>query len=180
MPQPAAAGLPPRPAAPAAAALPPQPGSAAETVLGLATQAAARQDSVAPLLVNLAALPARMATLPRPVAEAALRLLGARVALDRGPPDAETLKQAVLRSGVFLEALSRPGAPQAPQPGDTKAALVALRDALGAWLGPELEPAAPATRRPPPPTRGAPPRGLRASRRPCRTALRPGNRAAPC
>ena len=155
-----AAALPPRPAAPPPAALPPRPGSAAEAMLGQATQAAARQDSVLPLLANLASLSGRMAELPRPVAEAALRLLGARIGLDRGAPDAETLKQAVLRSGIFLEALSRPGATQAPQPGDAKAALMALRHALEAWLGPELAPVAPVTRRPPPPTRGAQPRGL--------------------
>ena len=159
MPQVPAARL---PLAPTPAPLPPpQPGSAVETMLGQATQAAARQDSVAPLLANLAALSGRMAALPPPVAEAAMRLLGARISLDRGAPDGETLKQSVLRSGVFLDAMSKPGAPQPPQPGDTKAALLALRTALNAWLGPELAPVAPVARRPPPPTRGAQPHGVK-------------------
>jgi len=162
------AAAPVAPAAPAAAratapfpvAPAPRPpsGLAAQAVLNQATQAAARQDSVLPLLQNLAALQGQIAEMPRPVAEAAMRLLAGRINLDRGVPDAAALKQAVTRSGVFLEALSKAGL--APQ-GDAKAALLALRDTLGAWLGEEVAPVNPVTRRPPPPTRGAQPRGVR-------------------
>lgn len=163
-PQPPAQGAVARPAAMPISAPPagrPPTGAVAQAVLAQATQAAAGQDSVAPLLQNLAALQGRMAALPPPVAEAAMRLLNSRINLTRGVPGGETLKQAVLRSGVFLEALSKPGAAQPPAQGDTRAALMALRNALSAWLGPEVSAVSPVTRRPPPPTRGAQPRGLR-------------------
>ena len=130
--------------------------------LGQATQAAARQDSMAPLLQNLSALQARSGEFPRPVMEAAMRLLGARIVLDRGAPGGEALKQAVLRSGIFLEAMARPQAGKALPQGDIKAALLQLRGALTAWLGGEVAPVPPVTRRPEPPFRGAQPRGHRA------------------
>jgi len=140
---------------------PPPAGSVAEANLNQATQAAARQDSMAPLLQNLSALQGRIGEFPRPVVEAALRLLAGRINLDRAAPTGEGLKQAVLRSGIFLEALGRPAMAQSPPQGDAKAALLALRGALTAWLGQDLAPVAPVARRPQPPTRGAQPRGLR-------------------
>lgn len=127
--------------------------------LSQATQAAARQDSLAPLLQNLSALHSRLGELPRPAMEAALRLLGNRISADRGAPDGATLKQAVQRSGIFLEAAARPAAAQAAPPADTKAALLQLRGALTAWLGEAVAPVPPVTARPQPPTRGAQPRG---------------------
>ena len=153
-----------RPAAlpvPALPSLRPPTGAGAQAMLAQATQAAARQDSIAPLLQNLAALSGRMTALPPPTAEAAMRLLSGRINLNRSLPSGGTLRDAVLRSGVFTEALGNPGAPPPPAPGDAKAALQALRNALSAWLGPEVQAADPVTRRPPPPTRGAQPRGLR-------------------
>ncbi|MDP1732147.1 MAG: flagellar hook-length control protein FliK [Devosia sp.] len=160
-PQPAKAAVPaPDMARPVPSARAPS-GSVAQAILSQATQAAARQDSMAPLLQNLAALQGRMSALPQPAAAAAMRLLAGRISLDRGPPSGAELKQAVLRSGVFLEAMARPGAAQSPPQGDIKSALLQLRALLGAWLGGEVAPVAPVTRRPPPPTRGAPPRGLR-------------------
>lgn len=140
---------------------PPPAGSVAQAHLDQATQAAARQDSMAPLLQNLSALQGRIGELPRPVVAAALRLLGGRINLDRGALSGEGLQQAVLRSGIFLEALAKPALAQSPPQGDAKAALLQLRGALTAWLGEDVAPVPPVARRPQPPTRGAQPRGLR-------------------
>jgi hypothetical protein len=128
----------------------PQPGSVAQAVLSVATQAAANQQSAAPLLQDLAV---RLPGLPTPVAEAARRVLAGRITLDRGGPSAETIKQAVLRSGVLLDPPARPGAPP-----DAKQALTQLRSALMNWLGGDIAAVPPVVRRPPPPTRGAAPR----------------------
>lgn len=133
----------PVPAAPAS-------GSAAQLVSAATTQAAAQQQSQAPLLQALAV---RLPQLPPAVAEAAARLLAGRVNLDRGAPTAETLKQAVLRSGVFLDAPLKPGTPP-----DTRQALQQLRTALFGWLGADVEPVPSVERRPPPPARGDVPR----------------------
>lgn len=122
---------------------------------------AAQQDSIAPLLQNLSVIHNRAGELPRPVTEAALRLLAGRLDLDRGGPTGEGLRRAVLRSGIFLEALAKPAAGQRPLPGDSKAALLQLRGALTAWLGEGIAPVAPVTRRPQPPARGAQPRAER-------------------
>lgn len=130
---------------------PPAPGSPAQAVLTVATQAAARQQSAAPLLQALAA---RLPDLPPPVAQAALRVLAGRINLDRGAPPAETIKQAVLRSGVFLGPPAKLGAPP-----DAKTALTQLRGALLGWLGEDIAAVAPILRRPPPPARGHAPRG---------------------
>lgn len=137
---------------PAAATPAPAPGSPAQLVMAAATQAAAQQQSPAPLMQALAV---RLPHLPAPVAEAATRVLANRVSLDRGAPTGDALKQAVLRSGVFLDAPVKTGA----QP-DLRQALTQLRGTLMAWLGDEIAPVAPVIRRPsPPPTRGAMPRG---------------------
>lgn len=133
----------PVPAAPAS-------GSAAQLVSAATTQAAAQQQSQAPLLQALAV---RLPQLPPAVAEAAARLLAGRVSLDRGAPTAEVLKQAVLRSGVFLDAPLKPGTPP-----DTRQALQQLRTALLGWLGADVEPVPSVERRPPPPARGDVPR----------------------
>lgn len=119
-------------------------------------QAAARQDSVLPLLQNLAALSARATALPAPVAEAATRLLALRMPLDRGAPGADTLRQAVTRAGV----LSAPaGAGATP---NVKSALLQLRAGLLTMLGDgEIAAVAPVARRAAPPMRNALPRGLK-------------------
>lgn len=167
-PQAGSAALPPPGAPPAAAA---SPGPAATTLakpavtapslslpLTQPAQAAARQDSMAPLLQNLGALQGRLASFPQPVAEAAMRLLAARIPLDRGAPNAQTLKQAVMRAGVFAQ----PG-PGTTQAVDVKSALLQLRAGLLSFLGSgEIAPVAPVSRRPPPPLRDAQPRGHRA------------------
>jgi hypothetical protein len=120
-------------------------------------QAAARQDSIAPLLQNLGALQGKLSSMPQPVAEAAMRLLAARLPLDRGAPNAQMLKAAVEGAGV----LASPA--RAVAGGDVRGALMQLRAGLLAMLGGgEIAPVAPVARRPPPPLRDAQPRAVRA------------------
>jgi hypothetical protein len=142
----------PSPAMAAASPPPPAPGSPAQLVMAATTQAAAQQQSPAPLMQ---ALTASLPHLPTPVAEAAARVLATRISLDRGGPTGDALKQAVLKSGVFLDAPAKANA--AP---DLRQALGQLRGALLAWLGDDIAPVAAVARRPsPPPTRGSMPRG---------------------
>lgn len=129
----------------------PVPGSPAQALLAATTQAAAQQQSPAPLLQALAvALP----QLPKPVAEAAARVLAGRINLDRGAPTGDALKQAVLKSGIFVDTPAKTGSPP-----DLRQALTQLRGTLLAWLGDDIAPVAAVARRPPPPARGAVPRG---------------------
>jgi hypothetical protein len=116
-------------------------------------QAAARQDSTAPLLARLAAIVAAAApALPRPLLEVAQRLLANRVDLNRAVPDGKALEAAVLRAGVLLAPLTR------QTPGDNRAALLALRSGLAGLMGSDgTAPVAP-VERPAPPIRGEPPR----------------------
>jgi hypothetical protein len=119
-------------------------------ILADPVQAAARQDSVLPLMARLATLAApTAAALPRPALEAMAMLLGTRLDLNRAPPDGNTLRDAVLRTGIITEAGTR-------TPTDAKSALLQLRSALSGFLGGEVEAIAPVTRRPPPPLRGEP------------------------
>jgi hypothetical protein len=113
-------------------------------------QAAARQDSVLPLIARLAALSSpTVAALPRPALEAIARVLAARLDLNRAPPDGKAIRDAVLRAGIVTEPGSR-------APADAKSALLQLRSALSGFLGGEVEAVAPVTRRPPPPLKGEP------------------------
>ncbi len=124
--------------------------------LAAPAQAAARQDSAAPLLARLAAIvTAAVPGLPRPLLEAAQKVLSSRVDLNRTVPDGKALETAVLRSGVLLASSTR------QTPGDSRAALLTLRSGLAGLLGSEATaPVAPVTRvtRPAPPLRGEPPR----------------------
>ncbi len=132
----------------------PAPAPAPAPVLSLAdpAQAAARQDSVAPLLAKLATIVTAAApTLPRPVIEVAQKLLANRVDLNRGAPDAKALEAAVLKSGVPLTPPSREA------PADSRSALLALRSALIAFAGSDAAPIDP-VERPAPPLKGEPPR----------------------
>lgn len=116
-------------------------------------QAAARQDSAAPLLARLATIVTAAApSLPRPVIEMALKLLAHRVDLNRAPPDAKALESAVLKAGVLLTPLTREPA------ADSKSALLALRSALLAVLGGDTATPGTTTERPAPPIKGEPPR----------------------
>lgn len=121
-------------------------------------QAAARQDSIAPLLQNLSVLQ-RIGEMPKPVVEAAMRLLAQRLPLERGAPSGEAIRQAITRSGVFLEPPAKLGAQQV----NVRSALLQLRAGLlGLLGGGELAAVAPVTRRPPPPLHDAQPRAIRA------------------
>ncbi|MDB5538687.1 MAG: hypothetical protein JWQ89_414, partial [Devosia sp.] len=113
-------------------------------------QAAARQDSLAPLLARLTNLGPAVA-LPRPVLEAIVRFLAGRLDLNRAPPDGRSIRDAVLRAGVIAEPGARP-------PADARSALLHLRSALSGFLGGEVQAVPPVTRRPPPPLKGEPAR----------------------
>lgn len=153
---------PPPPLAPiaqppaAAAAAAPRPATPPPTsppltqILADPVQAAARQDSVLPLIARLATLAApTAAALPRPALEAIAMLLSTRLDLNRAPPDGKAIRDAVLRAGVITE-------PGTRTPTDAKSALLQLRSALSGFLGGEVEAIAPVTRRPPPPLKGEP------------------------
>jgi hypothetical protein len=125
--------------------------------------AAARQGGLAPLLADLEQA-VNGGALPALVATAAARVLDLR------PPlaglDAASLRQALARSGLFLEAglaapLSSSSAADIAGGFDLKAALLVLRQMLRSWFDGEPAPGsaslpAPASA-PPPPYRGAPP-----------------------
>ena len=101
---------------------------------GMIRSAVADQDSVAPLLTGLErALASGSTPLPEGLRQAVEQLLGFRLPANPAP-SGEALRQAILKSGVFLEAnLARGAAPGAG--GDMKAALLALQTGLRAWLG---------------------------------------------
>jgi len=147
------------PASVAQAAGPPT--SPATASLAEAVQvAASRQGSLAPLLADLEQA-AKTEALPLPVAAAAARLLDLRLPV--AGLDTAALRQALARTGIFLEAaLATAAAPGAAPTasGDMKAAMLVLRQMLRAWL--DAEPALPSSHAapssaPPPPYRGAPP-----------------------
>src|SRR5579871_2121833 len=121
-------------------AQPSNPAAAAQAAIATAVQSsAARQGSLAPLLAD-AGVAAIVPTLPEPVRQAAERLLALQPMLDE-TISADGLKQAVNRSGLFLEAhLASDGmqaaanGAAAPPADDVKAALIVLRNVLKTWL----------------------------------------------
>lgn len=116
-------------------------------------QAAARQDSAAPLLARLAAIVTAAApSVPRPVLEAAQKLLANRIDLNRTLPDGKSLEAAVLKAGVLL------APPTREAPADSKSALLALRSTLLAFLGDDASAPAATAARAAPPIKGEPPR----------------------
>jgi len=98
------------------------------------------------------ALAVALPALPKQVADAAGKVLATRVVLDRGAPTGDGLRQAVLSSGVFVDA------PKAAGQDDIRHALTQLRGTLLSWLGDDIAPVAAVSRRPAPPARGAVPR----------------------
>jgi hypothetical protein len=138
--------------APATAAGQPPPVAPTPAIAAATAQAAGLQHSAGPLLDALAV---HLPRLPTPVAEAAARVLAGRLSLDRGTPSGEALKAAVLKAGVLVGPAGKPG-----EPPDLKSALTQLKSALLGFLGEDIEPITPVTRRPPPPARGAPPRAF--------------------
>jgi hypothetical protein len=141
----------------ASPALSPATGSLAEAV----QVAAARQGGLAPLFADLEQAVIAEA-LPASVAAAAARVIDLRLPFDG--LDAAGLRQALARSGLFLEAgiaaalVSRTAFSAGM---DLKAALLVLRQMLKAWSDAEPAPASAAAAvpagAPPPPYRGAPP-----------------------
>ncbi|HXW27715.1 MAG TPA: flagellar hook-length control protein FliK [Xanthobacteraceae bacterium] len=147
-----------------AAAVPPaaSPPLSADALAEAVQAAAARQGGLAPLLADLEQA-ANGGALSASVAAAAARVLDLRVPLDGLDPAA--LRQALARSGLFLEAglaaTLASGTAGAAGAMDLKAALLVLRQMAKAWFDVEGAPAptamaAPANA-PPPPYRGAPP-----------------------
>jgi hypothetical protein len=143
--------------------------------------AAARQSGLAPLFAELKTIVAAR-DVPVQVKQVAAQVLAAPVSLDKASGD--ILKQAISRSGLFLETrlAGEGGATPAIAAGDLKAALFSLKQALQGWLDalpPSLQaatkaeaalhaslPAPPAVPqqtqtdiKPPPPYRGAPTSG---------------------
>ncbi|MEZ5787335.1 MAG: flagellar hook-length control protein FliK [Xanthobacteraceae bacterium] len=110
--------------------------------------AAVTQSGLAPLLAD-AAVAASLRSLPEPVRQAVLKLLSFQLPSET-TVEAEQLRRAFARSGLFLEAnldhaAAKPSAGgAAPAPaGDLKAALVALRATLtGAGKSPQTQPPA--------------------------------------
>ena len=111
----------------------PVPANPQAALAQMVQQALPRQDSVVGLTTALGAAIGKFA-LPEPVAKAAQQVLAARVSLDGGQVSGDSLKTAVLKSGIFQEALLASGQGTLAA-GDTKSALLGLRQSLGAWLG---------------------------------------------
>jgi len=133
----------------AAQPAPPLPSPVRQAVDAARANAAGRQASLAPLFANLTEALASPA-LPAPIKAAIGQLLALQTALT-APLTAETIRQAVAQSGLFLEAHMREG--EADQP-DLKAALLTLQRALAAAPSADT----PRTTRPlatPPPIREA-------------------------
>jgi Flagellar hook-length control protein FliK len=147
---------------PQAASSPLSP-AAADALAEAMQIAAARQGGLAPLLADLEQA-VNGGALPASVAAAAGQVLDLRASLAR--LDAAALRQALARSGLFLEAglaasLSSGTAAGMASGVDLKAALLVLRQMLKSWFDGEPAPGpvglpVPASA-PPPPYRGAPP-----------------------
>jgi hypothetical protein len=159
------ADLPRSPAVPAPTAVvssvqppPPLPVSPQAALAQMLPEALSRQDSAGPLLTSLAAMVQKPGVFPEPVLRAALGVLAQRIIASDGKVQASQIEQAVVRSGVALEASLLQGTPESR---DTKAGLLALREALRKWLG--STPPAPFTgarEAAPPPIKGLPMRAL--------------------
>lgn len=142
--------------APVVATSTPIPSTPQAALSQMVQAALPRQDSIASLTVALTGLVGKVA-LPEPVMRAAQQVLARQVQLQGGKLDGQTLQAAVQRSGIFQEALLAKGGTPAPTAqADLKAGLLALRQTLTTWLGPQaaLTPAAQVA----PPIRGHVPR----------------------
>jgi hypothetical protein len=107
----------------------PSPRAVAGPLLG---SALGRQDSLAPLFANLGGLAQGSVALvlPKPLMTLVDQILAQRLPTAASKPlTAEALKDAVARSGLFLEARQAAGEAPTPQT-DLKAGLLALRDML--------------------------------------------------
>ena len=108
---------------------PPQrPNPIRQAVDAARADAAGRQAGSAPLFADLAEA-LRAPDLPAPIKAAIGQLLALRTPLT-GPITAETVRQALAQSGLFLEAHLLQAPPGEPPPQDLKAALLTLQRAL--------------------------------------------------
>ena len=106
---------------------------AAESIADAVQAAASRQGGLGPLLADLEQA-LKTEALPQPIAAVAARVLDARLPLDR--LGAEGLRQALARSGLFLEASlgASLASDAAPASGlDLKTVLLVLRQMLQTW-----------------------------------------------
>lgn len=144
------------PSAAAASVAAPVPMTPQAALTQMVQASVQRQDSAATLMTALSAIVGKVA-LPEQVMRAAQQVLAGRVSLDSSV-DGAKLQQAVLRSGVFLEAGLAKG--NAPVAGDMKGSLLALRQTLVNWLGQQP----PVSQAPivPPPLPGMQPRARQA------------------
>ncbi len=122
------------------------PGLPLSAAANMVLSAVGRQDGMSALFANLSALKQNGPRLPQTVEDATLRLLNARVDITGRPPNGQTLQQAIMRSGVFLEGLLANGkaaltgaGPQASAGGDLKSALLNLTSRLEQWLGKDAD-----------------------------------------
>ncbi len=100
-----------------------------------AADAAALQDSLAPLFANLGAV-AGSAGLPPKLQQAVMQVLAQQTSLDQNLTGSD-VQNAFQKSGILLEAsLASGSVPQASGVPDLKAALIVLRQTLVASLGP--------------------------------------------
>jgi hypothetical protein len=129
-------------------------GNTREALGGLVRDWSMRQSSSAPLLSALAS-PAVRSALPQPVLLAAEQLGALQLPLAAGGIGGAALRNAILSSGIFREAMLASGTSPSPQ-GDVKSALLALRQSLVSWIGKQQPAAVVAVAAPP--VRGAPPR----------------------
>lgn len=134
----------------------PAPALPLAQVLADPTQAAARQNSIVPLLARLAALGPRLDGLPLPAAQAALQLLAMR--LTTGNLDGKALQRGVATAGV----LARPGGGASPAAPTQKSALLQLRGGVTGMPGAAIEAVTAVAGRPHPPMRGDEARAVRA------------------
>ena len=132
---------------------PPLPATPRAALAQMLPEALGRQDSPGPLLMSLAAAVQKPGLLPEPVLRAALGVLAQRIVASDGKVQVGQIEQAVARSGVTLEASLLRAEPQAR---DAKAGLLALREAVGKWLGGAPAPAATGREAAPPPIKGLP------------------------
>ena len=113
----------------------PTPDPVAQAVIDGRASAAARQASLAPLFADLgeasAARQPATAALPADVRAAVDRVLSQRLSADNGVT-AQALRDAVARSGLFLEANLAAGHSEVDPANDLKAALLSLRQTLAA------------------------------------------------
>jgi hypothetical protein len=135
-----------------------EPASPDEAVRAAAQSAAIRQAGLAPLMADLEQAVAAP-DMPAPVQAAIRQVLAFRLDADR-PPTAADMKQALSRSGLFLEARLAAADTVATGPAsmaatDLKAALLVFRQVLSAWAGPQ--PAAPVSAAPADPSAAARP-----------------------